>query len=726
MFTKEISRRGFVAASAATAALAATGATLSGCASESADDKAYASQLVNTQCSACPKQCGYAAYVVNGAVDKVVGNAQNPYAAGTLCARGYGSATAYAAQNRLTTPLRRNAAGFFDEIDWDTALSEIGSQLTALASQYGPQSLAAITNGTSTADWYVTRLLAALGSPNSYVSASATNISVASGLAQAIGYTAYEPDYENAAMVVILGASTIDVPDPGTVAALEAAREAGAQVVMVDSRLSSSGSLATDFVAVNAGTELALVLAWAHELLKDEKLAQAAADSMTDLGRWREAIAGCTPEWAADITGVPADRIVSLAQDLVAAAPAACIDLSWMAMFGGSYGNTGELARAVALTNTVLGCWDVPGGAYVVRPVDWSSSVFAPLTVATPEITATQAPLAAGGSAAALVRFAYEGAVSALLLVDANVVAEYPNPDYVEQALGNCALTVAVTPSMTETAQRCTYVLPEKVWAESAQIPTVAGAKTPMLVVSSRVVEPAVEQARSVAEIVTGLAAAAGVDSAFPQTVEEAAEALCNCVGVDYRGACAVGTVALDSANAGVADGVAAVLWPTPSGKVECASAIADSSGVSAVPVWTAPSVSAQSAGVYRLTTGNQAMLFATELTDLEPLRSIAAEYELDGLWINADEAAGIEVGEGDSVIVSNDHCSATVPAHVTQAIEPSVVYLACHYGVEDAEGKAADGFGARQASFVPFALEVGYGAPLLQEGLVTIAKAGA
>ncbi len=720
--TKAITRRGFVAASAATAALAASGTTLYGCATDAAQAAEHTASVVNTQCSACPKQCGYAAYVVDGSLDKVIGNATHPYAAGTLCARGFGSATESQAENRLNTPLRKNAAGFYDEIDWDTAITEIASSLKTIATDEGPQAIAAITDGTSTAQWYTSRLLAAYGSPNTYVSASAANTSIASGLALATGYSSYEPDYANAKVIVILGASTVDSPDPGTIAGLEAAKEAGAQIVMVDSRMSQSSSLATEYLGVHAGTELALVLSLAHELLNNAALYQAAAATMEGLAEWKAALSDYTPAWAAEITGVPADAIVSLAKSLANAAPAACIDVTWMAMFGGSYANTGELARAVALTNTVLGCWNTQGGAYVAAPIDWTSCAFAPVATTATDITATEAPLAVDGSAATLIRLAHDGSVGGLVLVDANIVAEYPDPAYVEQALAACSLTVAVTPIMTETAQQCTYVLPELEWSESAQIPVVSGAKAPVVTVSSAVVEPAVDNAWSVADIMTAVAQSAGVSTPFPQTVEEAAEALCSCLGTSYDGACTVGTVSCNVASPEVEAGA----WPTASGKVECVSAAADAAGVSACPVWVAPTASDETEGLYRLTTGNQALLFATELTNLAPLADIAKEYDLEGIWINADEASRAGIAEGDKVTISNDHATATLNAHVTQLIEPSAVYMACHYGVENEDEKNANDLGVRQASFVPFALETGYGAPLLQESMVTITKAGA
>ena len=78
MSAKVITRRGFVAAGVAGAALAASGATLAGCAAGPTTEKAYAADVVNTQCTVCPNQCGYAAYVVDGIIDKVVGNAADP------------------------------------------------------------------------------------------------------------------------------------------------------------------------------------------------------------------------------------------------------------------------------------------------------------------------------------------------------------------------------------------------------------------------------------------------------------------------------------------------------------------------------------------------------------------------------------------------------------------------------------------------------------------------
>lgn len=715
-----ITRRGFLAASAAGAALAATGATLTGCDSAPAIDQAYADEVVNTQCTACANQCGYAAYVVDGSIDKVVGHATNPHSAGTLCARGFGSATQATSDDRLTTPLRRTDGGGYEAVTWEVALEEIARAVTDIKGQKGPEALAAITDGTSTADFYMTRFMNALGSANSYVDLSAGSVSVASGLAQVTGYTAYEVDYAQAKMVVILGASAVEMPDPGTVAALEAAKAQGATIVMVDSRLTGSASLAAEWLPVRSGTELALVLALAHELAAGDKVAPEAAAQMEGYEAWAASLAEYTPAWAAEITGLAAGRIEELAQELAAAAPQAVLDLTWMALYGGSYGNTGELARAVALVNAMLGSWQVDGGASVVAPmVDFTGTVLAPVAVTATDVTLADYPLAQNGSTAQALRLAHDGVIEGLFLVDANVVAEYPAPDYVKEAVESCTLSVAIASEMTETARCCTFVLPEKTWSESDQLPVVYGAIQPTLVVSSQVIEPQVEDARSVNEIVEGLAKLTGTEGAFPFTLAEATEAYCEACGCTAQAAAQLGSTALEAK---------AVSWPTASGKIQCASDAAAQAGLTAMPTWVAPTVNPDALGFefYRLSTGDQAAQAAAKTVNAAPLAAIAKQYGLDRLWMNTEEASKLGVAEGDKVIVENEYASAPVEVHVTEAIEPATLYLASHYGVENDEQARANGLGVRQARFVPFALETAYGAPLLQETMVSVGKAGA
>ncbi|WP_304425998.1 molybdopterin-dependent oxidoreductase [uncultured Adlercreutzia sp.] len=715
-----ITRRGFVAASAAGAALAASGAALTGCASTPAVETAFADEVVNTQCTACPKQCGYAAYVVDGNIDKVVGSATNPASAGTLCARGYGMATAAASADRLTEPMHRNERGTFDVVSWDDAIAAIGEAVKSIKESKGPEALAAISDGTSTNQWYTDRLMAAWGSANSYTDALYGSASLAAGLALATGHAGYEVDYANAKAVLILGASTVEMPDPGTVAGVAAAKERGAAIIMADSRQAASGTLATQWLPLRAGTDLALVLAIGHELVSRGAVTDEAAAQMAGLDEWKAELESYTPAWAASVTGASETAIEDVARTLADAAPAAAIDLTWMALYGGAYANTGELARATALVNGLLGAWNAPGGVFAAATLPaWEEETVGTVTPTAADVTAEAYPLALAGSPGAALRRAHDGAIAGLFLVNANVVAEYPDPAYVAEAIEACELSVALVPEMTETAVCCNWILPTLTWAESAQLPTVTGAAHPMLVVSSPVIEPAVENAWAVPAIVGALATATGVEGAFGFTVEDAAAACCEACGCDYASAAAVGTVALEAP---------AAAWATESGLLECASATASAAGLSAVPTWVESAAAPAGLGFefYRLTTGNQAPMATAVTSNVAPLAAIAEQYALDGLWINAATAADLGLAEGDEALIGNDKDSATVLVHVTEAIEPAALYLAGHYGVTDDEQTAANGLGVRQGRFGTLSLEPAYGAPLTQEIVVAVEKAGA
>ena len=124
MLDAKLSRRGFLAGAAGTAA--ALGA--SGYLSYGAWEKAHAAEADaepefagHSACGGCYSKCAYSAYVRNGRLDKIVGDKEHAFGVGKPCARGYGwSQLAYSA-NRLTDPLKRTEDGSFEAISWDQA-----------------------------------------------------------------------------------------------------------------------------------------------------------------------------------------------------------------------------------------------------------------------------------------------------------------------------------------------------------------------------------------------------------------------------------------------------------------------------------------------------------------------------------------------------------------------------------------------------------------------------
>jgi anaerobic selenocysteine-containing dehydrogenase len=120
-----------------------------------------------TACNICYVNCGVEVLVDQGRITKVRGDRENPKSQGYLCNKA-GRIPYYAHhKDRLTSPLRRRADGGFDEIDWDTAISEIAAKLRDLVERHGGKSLALYGGGgqgNHAGGAHISSILRALGS----------------------------------------------------------------------------------------------------------------------------------------------------------------------------------------------------------------------------------------------------------------------------------------------------------------------------------------------------------------------------------------------------------------------------------------------------------------------------------------------------------------------------------------------------------------------------------
>ena len=305
-----LTRRSFLVGSAGVAAVAAGAGLVSLSVRGEADADAETdkrTEVVHSLCNSCSSKCGYYAYVVDGELTKLIGDEAHPNAQGKLCARGYGYSQIAYSPDRLTDPMKKNENGEFEVIGWDQALSEIGQKVNDIIAQYGPEALAMVQDPRPSGKYYTKRFMNALGSPNVYTHGAACNLSKESGFTQAIGAANFESDVANSKMTMFIGRSYADAIRPSSVAALQQAHENGAHIVLVDPRLNNSIAFADEWVPINPGTDLALILAMSNVLInRDLYDAEYVAANSVGFDEWASAIADYTPEWAEGITGIPA------------------------------------------------------------------------------------------------------------------------------------------------------------------------------------------------------------------------------------------------------------------------------------------------------------------------------------------------------------------------------------------------------------------------------------
>ena len=733
MSENAITRRSFLAGSVGAAALAGAAGYLS----FDAWGQAYADEpdgngetyTAHSLCNACSTKCGFTAYVVKGRLSKLIGDADHPYAQGKLCARGYGYSQIAYSPDRITDPLRKNDKGEFEAISWDQAYSEIAEKVQAIIASDGPEALAMVQDPRPSGKYYTKRFINALGSANAYTHGAACNISKESGFTQAIGSGNYESDVENSKMTMFIGRSYADAIRPSSVKALQKAHENGSHIVLVDPRCNNSRIFADEWVPVNPGTDMALVLAMAQVLIREGRYDKAyVAENSVGFDEWAASIADHTPEWAEKVTGIPATTITRLALEFAEAAPAASIEPSWRGAFGCTYQNSGETARAIALFNTMLGCWNQKGGALLlpsVSPDKLADERFASVPKpAGKQLGAAEFPLAVSGMGSNVyaAQMAKEGTLKGMFFYNSNMAAGYSNTAYLAEALGNLDLNVVIDVQMSETALLADYVLPDTSYLERLELPEFIGGAVPCVALRDQVLEKVHPNTKPVDVIFNELAEACGVGEYFQFDVAELADAQLQSVGYSLDALKKTGVAYFN--DKAFAYGKTPK-WKTPTEKVQFTSEACQAAGLPAAPVWMEPATMPIGQQL-RLVGGKQAIHSHTMTANIEDLMQITKDYDLTRVWLNTDVAARMGIEDGDEVEVVNDSHTGRVRVKVTQRINPTALYMPSHYGCSSPDQHTAYDVGLRQMDFVPFHIEPAYGSAMTQEALVTVKKVGA
>ena len=481
---EDVSRRTFLKGTAATAALAAAGSLSLGAwraEAQAAEADGAASGEVKTApslCNGCSSKCGLVATTVGGRLYTLKGSEVHPYSKGRICGRGHGLAQLAYSDERVTQPLRRKEGGEFEPIDWDTAFREIGEKVQAIIAKDGPESLAIIQDPRPSGKYYSKRFMNALGSPNVYAHSSSCNLSKESAYQQTMGASNYSTDFANAKMVMFIGRSYGDGIRPSSVQSLASAKEAGTRIVSVDPRLNNSGIFSSDWVPINPGTDLAFILALCNVLIEEDLYDHGFAEQNTaGFDEFAAQARNYTPEWAAKITDVPAERIRELARAMAKAAPAASIEAGWRAVIGCSYQNSFETARAASAVNALLGSYGAKGGALLTSSP--TAGKLADARFADPpkpqakRVGNKEYPLAldSAGTNLAALKAALDGTIKGLFFYNSNAAKGYAQPKMWTEALQKAELAVTIDVQMSETALQSDYVLPEVTYLERLELP---------------------------------------------------------------------------------------------------------------------------------------------------------------------------------------------------------------------------------------------------------------
>jgi len=492
-------------------------------------------------CQECPAGCGLHVRTREGRPIKLEGNPDHPVNRGALCARGQASIGRTYLPDRYPGPMKRQSDGGLAPITWEEAHALVAEKVAAaggrthvLGGSVGP-TLSALV------DQWIDAVGA--GGRTVYEPFDYTALKEAS---RSVFGIASRPrfDLSRADLIVDFGSdfleSWISPVEHGrqfAEARTVAQEGGGARLVYVGPRLSLTAGNSDEWLPAKPGTEGVLALGIARAALD---AARAGGEEVPNADRLRGILSGFGANSVSTITEVPAATIKKLGAALLAADQPVALPPG-VALTSRSATAT---AAAVLLLNLVVGAI---GKTVLVVP-DGSSTD----------------QVASYRDVARLVKQMKTGAISVLLVHDANPVYSMPGGSGFAEALEKVGFVISTAPGPDETSERADLIVPDHTpmesWGDHAPRPGVRSIIQPTIrpLHDTRAFgDTLIESAKAMGE-----ATAARLPSgSFRSVLEEAWS------DTDFRAALAAGGVYGEEAAAGevtLASGISSLSFKEP------------------------------------------------------------------------------------------------------------------------------------------------------------------
>ncbi|WP_022900696.1 molybdopterin oxidoreductase family protein [Humibacter albus] len=445
---------------------------------------------VRGACLLCSNGCGLEVAVIDGRMVGMRGRADDRINHGRLGPKGlYGWQGEQ--EGRLTRPLIRRD-GRLVETDWETAMGAIVERSKALLETKGPLSHGFYTSGQLTIEEYYTLCVigkAGIGTPHMDGNTRLCTATASAAFQETFGsdgqFSSYT-DIDSCDAIFLFGHNVaetqtvlwarmldrLDGPNPP-------------QLVCVDPRRTRVAERATVHLPIRNGTNLALMNALVHELITLDAVDHDYVDAHTvgfdDLAR---ATSDATPEWAAEICGVPAEDIRRAAHIFASGervvstcsmgfyqshqATAASCQVNNLHLLRGMLGRPGAgvlqmNGQPSAENNREAGCGAALPGFRNFENAEHVRELAALWNVDPLVIPAWSPPT----NAMTMFRYAEEGSIGLLWIAGTNPAVSMPNLARIRSTLAGEQCFVVVSDGyLNETAELADVVLPTALWAE--------------------------------------------------------------------------------------------------------------------------------------------------------------------------------------------------------------------------------------------------------------------
>jgi anaerobic selenocysteine-containing dehydrogenase len=655
----------------------------------------FVEKTVRSICQACHCNCGVIVRVEDGKVASVTGDPDHPMNRGFVCVKGRAQPDLLYHPDRLKYPLKRaggRGEGKWQRVSWDDALDEIAERLTEVQREHGAESIAVMTGtGPRTGNNTARLLCLTMGTPNrisvdNHICFAPSVVAEMSTYGTMTTMMEVGPDYPNAECIVVWGGNPLASHPPRGEEIVRAKRSRGARLIVVDPRRTRLAAMADLWLQVRPGADLALALGMINviiaEGLYDKEFVAKWCQGFDELG---EHVRDYTPEKAAALTWLPAERIREAARLYATTRPAA-----FHHRIGVEHNiNSTQTDRAFAIMVALTGNLDVKGGnLFQTLPEGFVNPGhrlnFNAATLAK-RLGDREFPLAQGFVHCALaVEAALEGRpypLKAMYCTTGNPVVNMQDSRKMWRALKNLDLLVVADFFMQPTAELADFVLPASTWLEKDDMGDFPNLMyTNYIAAGRKVIEP-LHECRDDREILFELGRRIDWPGRVPlpwRDVGEMNEAMVRDMGISFKELQEKGYIVAPMRYRKYEEKG----FNTPSGRVELYSTRLKDHGYDPLPVFHEPPESPFSTPellpeypLVLITGGRDISHFNTEGRQIAALRKLDPDPLLD---IHPETAAGAGIDDGEWVWLETPQVPGErvrLKARLTTDVNPRVVH---------------------------------------------------
>jgi anaerobic dimethyl sulfoxide reductase subunit A len=663
----------------------------------------------------CGGRCVVNAHVVDGRITRISSDPAKwvpelpPLQA---CARGFGQIERVYHPDRLQHPLRRTGSrgsGQFERISWDEALDEVAREMLRVRTRYGNASILDASRSGSLSALHgrtaAQRFLYMFGGctelwSNMSAEAEIFSVRMTFGAKAVYKSAGREPtDYVNSKLILMWGWSPGDGTfGTGTYQYLRLAKKRGVRIVSIDPRRTrSSAVLADEHVFIQPSTDAAALIAMAYVIASEGLHDQAFCDAHVlgfdedhlppgapEGASYRSYLNGLsdgvkkTPEWATQITGIPAETIRRLAIEFATTKPAAlqCGYAPGRTAYGEQFhraayalaamtGNVGIKGGNSGVSNGATGRTGIKSLPAGGNPID--------ARVSSPMLANLLARGKAGG---------YPADIKLIYSAGGDLFNQCPNVNKIVGALDGVECLIVQDHFLTPTARYADIVLPATTFWERNDVHTPWAGAGHYAIFMKQAIEP-MGECRNDIDIFADLAGRVGI-AGYSDKSEMAWLRELTRDAVDDFDAFAENGVARFAPPDDAVAFAREIRDPerhrftTPSGKIEIYSmalaANPDPYGlgpIPPIPTWVPPFREGSPYPLKLLTPKSRARTHS-----IHSNQPVLGRIDRDDVWLHPADAGPRGIADGDVVRVFNARGTVVLPARVTERIAQGAVSI--------------------------------------------------